>query len=124
MIDIKMKDYLNLINILTDMQKSIFLEFVGHSPVNRLLDFLLTGRDFDYTMTDLANKSGISWSTLHRIFPRFVKNKIVVQIRQIGRAKLYKLNQNNPIVQKFVALYDTILLQQLAKIEEKEIIAV
>ncbi|VVB81015.1 Uncharacterised protein [uncultured archaeon] len=106
------------------MERNVFLEFVGDTPVNRLLDFLLTGRDFDYTLTDLAKKAGISWSTLHRIFPRFVKNKIVVQIRQIGRAKLYKLNQNNPIVQKFVALYDTILLQQLAKIEEKEIITV
>lgn len=106
------------------MEKNAFLEFVGDTPVNRLLDFFMTGRDFDYTLTDLAKKSGISWSTLHRIFPRFVKNKIVMRTREVGRAKLHKLNLNNPIVKKFVALYDTILLQELAKIEEKEILTV
>ncbi len=30
----------------------------------------------------------------------------------------------NPIVQKFIGVYDTILLQQLAKAEEKEIVVV
>ncbi len=38
------------------MDHNAFLEFVGDTPVNRLLDFLLTGREFDYTLTDLAKK--------------------------------------------------------------------
>ena len=109
------------VHLQKDMEKNVFLEFVGDSPVNRLLDFLMTGRDFDYTLTDFAKKSGISWSTLHRIFPRFVKNKIVLQTRVIGRAKLYKLNTKNIVVQKFIALHDTILLQQLVLAGEKAI---
>lgn len=106
------------------MEKNAFLEFTGDTPVNRLLDFLMTGRDFDYTLTDLAKKSGISWSTLHRIFPRFVKNKIVVITRSVGRAKLCKLNLDSLLVKKFVAVYDTILLQSLSKAEEKELATV
>ena len=104
------------------MESNVFLEFVGDTPVNRLLDFFMTGRDFDYTLTDLAKKSNISWSTLHRIFPRLVKNKMVKQTREVGRAKLYKLNTDDLIVKKFVALYDTIILQQLAKAEQKELV--
>jgi len=104
------------------MEKNAFLEFVGDTPTHRLLDFLLTGRDFDYTLTDFANKAGISWSTVHRIFPRFIENKIVEKTRDVGRAKLYKLNLKNPVVQKFVALYDTILFQQFANAEEKEVL--
>lgn len=104
------------------MERNVFLEFVGDTPTNRLLDFLITGRDFDYTLTDLANKASVSWSTLHRIFPQFIKNNIVKQTREIGRAKLYKLNAENIVVKKFIALYDTILQQELLKAEEKELI--
>lgn len=57
----------------------------------------------------------MSWTTLHRIFPSFLKNEIVVEVRQIGRAKLYKLNTNNSLVKKFIDLYDSILLAQLEK---------
>ncbi len=96
-------------------EENAFLEFVGDTPTTRLIDFLITGREFDYTLTDLTNKAGVSWTTLHRIFPSFVKNKIVIEVRQIGRAKLYKLNANNPLVMKFVDLHNSILLNELNK---------
>ena len=97
-----------------------FLEFLGDNPHIRLLDFLISGREFDYTLTDLAENSGMSWSTLHRIFPVFEKKSIVVKTREVGRAKLFKLNQNNIRVKKLVLFYDTILKSQLESLEEKQ----
>lgn len=105
------------------MGANAFLEFVGDTPINRLLDFLITGRDFDYTLTNLANKSGVSWSTLHRIFPHFVKNEIVKLTREVGRARLYRINADNIIVTKFIALYDTIIIKELEKAQEELILA-
>lgn len=99
--------------------KSTFLDFIGDTPSTRLWDFLITGREFDYTLTDLAENAGVSWSTLHRILPNFEKNMIVVMTREIGRAKLYKLNQENVQVKKMVALYDSLLKEQLAQSKEK-----
>jgi hypothetical protein len=93
-------------------EKSLFLEFVGDSPTMRLLQHLIEGRDFDYTLTDLMN-AGLSWSTLNRIFPNFLKNKIVVQTRTIGRIKLYKLNTQNLFVKKLVELYDSMISRKL-----------
>ena len=107
-----------------DSDKSVFIEFMGDTPATRLLDFLITGRDFDYTLTDLAMKAGMSWSTLHRIFPKFVHNNIVVEVREVGRAKLYKLNIHNLFVQKLVDLYDVLLSQELKNSVEREMIAV
>ncbi|MBI4451603.1 hypothetical protein HY642_06530 [Candidatus Woesearchaeota archaeon] len=104
------------------MARDLWLEFAGNTPLNRLLGLMLTGREFEYTLTDLATKSDISWSTLHRIFPRLVKTGIVLQTRQIGRAKLYKLSAKNPVVVRLVALYDTILLQAIQRMQEKELI--
>ncbi len=97
-------------------EKSAFLEFIGDTSATRLLDFLVTGREFDYTLTDLANKAGVSWTTLHRIFPQFIKNKIVLEVRQIGRAKLYKLNVANLRVKKVIDLYDSIIVDELKRL--------
>ncbi|MFH1696141.1 MAG: hypothetical protein ABH850_07010 [Candidatus Micrarchaeota archaeon] len=97
-----------------------FLEFLGDNPHTRLLEFLITGREFDYTLTDLAENAGISWTNLHRIFPVFEKRKIVVKTREVGRAKLYKLNQQNNEVRKLILLYDSIIKSQLERLEEKQ----
>lgn len=90
-----------------------FLEFLGDNPNTRLLEVLITGREFDYSLTDLAKNAGIGWSTLHRVFPRFETQQIMVQTREIGRAKLFKLNQQNEEVQKLVEIYDNLLVKQL-----------
>ncbi len=105
-----------------EMDKSIFVEFMGDTPAIRLLDFLITGRDFDYTLTDLAAKAGLSWSTLHRIFPQFIAHQVVREVRTVGRAKLYTLNTHNLSVQKMIELYDTLLSQELQKAVHEELI--
>ena len=101
--------------------KSAFLEFVGDTPVTRLLDFLITGRDFDYTLTDLSTKAGISWTTLNRILPNLLKNSMIIETRKIGRIRLYKINTKNEIVRKIIEIYQLSLLNQLKKIDRKEI---
>ena len=105
-------------------EKTLFREFVGEYPGIRLLEFLIEGRFFDYTLTDIAEKAGVSWRTLHRIWPNFVKNKIVIITRTIGRAKLYKLNMENTAVIKLVELFDNLLEQSIDKVPTKEKLAV
>ena len=104
--------------------ESVFLKFVGDTPVTRLLNFLIIGRKFDYTLTDLANKAGISWTTLNRIFPKLRDQKIVVEVRQIGRARLYKLNVGNPNVKKMIELHKGILLENLKMMAGEKLIEV
>lgn len=103
-------------------EKSAFLEFVGDTPITRLLNFLIIGREFDYTLTDLANKAGISWTTLNRIFPKLLAQRIVIQVRQVGRAKLYKLNAANPLVKKMIELHKGILLENLKRAAEETLV--
>ena len=98
---------------------SLFLEFLGDNPRTRLLDFLITGRELDYSLTDLSENAGVSWTTLHRVFPNFEKQKIVVKTREIGRAKLYKLNMENDGVKILIKLYDKLLKLQLESAEDK-----
>jgi hypothetical protein len=45
--------------------------------------------------------------------------EIVVKTREIGRAKLYKLNQKNEELQKLVSIYTGLILKQIKQIEER-----
>ena len=107
----KVYKYKNTIKIMKE--KTLFRNFVGDYPTTRLLEFLIEGRAFDYTLTDISEGSEVSWRTLHRILPNFIKNKIIIITRTIGRVNLYKLNQENPAVKKLIELFDSILMSDL-----------
>lgn len=100
-------------------EESIFREFIGDSPTIRLLEFLIEGREMDYTLTDMTS-AGVSWTTLHRIFPKMLSSGIVKQTRTIGRAKLFRLNIENPSVRILVKLFDSLIMQELEKATTKE----
>lgn len=99
-------------------EESIFLDYVGDSPRMRVLQYLIEGRDFDYTLTDLLN-AGVSWGTLNQLVPRLVELGMVVKTRKIGRATLYKINGDNEATQQLIILYDKLILQQLNRKEQE-----
>ena len=105
------------------MEKSIFLEVVGESPRMKILQYLIEGRHFDFSLTDIAENSGVSWRTLHIIFPKLIKYGIVKKTREIGRAKLYIINKDNQIAKMLIELYDYIISSNLDQYKENEIIA-
>lgn len=85
--------------------KSIFLQIFGDTPILRVLDFLVINDDFDYSMTDIAELSGVGYATLKLFWPKLEKSKIVAKTREIGKAKLYRINIANPLVKKFKDFY-------------------
>ncbi len=99
-------------------EESLFLDYVGDTPRMRVLQYLIEGRDFDYTLTDLLN-AGVSWGTLNTLLPTLLELGIVIKTRKIGRATLYKINSNNVAAKQLIELYDILLLQKLDQLEEK-----
>ena len=95
-------------------EESIFLEHVGDSPRMRILQYLIEGREFDYTLTDMLN-SGVSWGTLNALIPKFLELKIIVKTRKIGRATLYKINKENVLVKQLIELYDKLILDSMER---------
>ncbi|PIU21423.1 MAG: hypothetical protein COT15_02450 [Candidatus Diapherotrites archaeon CG08_land_8_20_14_0_20_34_12] len=104
--------------------KEQFIQILGNNAKTRLLEFLIVGRDFDYCLSEIANKAEISWSSLHRIFPELEKNKIVIKSREIGRAKLYRINKENLFAKKMIELYDSLLLNKMEENQEKQMIKI
>lgn len=85
--------------------KTVFLEIFGDTPILRVLDFFVVNEEFDYSMTDIANLSGIGYSTLKLFWERLEREGIVTNTRTVGKAKMYRLNLANPIMKKFRDFY-------------------
>ena len=86
-------------------QKSVFLTEQGDSPKNRIWSFLIVHSEYDYSMKDIAKNSGVSYTTLKSVWKVYVKAGIVKQTRTIGKAKMFKLNRDNIVVEKFIDFY-------------------
>lgn len=93
---------------------------MGDSPMIRVLDYLITEKDLDFSITDIANNAGIGRATLYRIFDDLVKNEIIIHTREIGKAKLFKLNIDNPKIKKLIEIDDMLVLEELKSKSKKE----
>lgn len=91
------------------METTLFVKFLGDSPKIRVLDMLITGRELDYSISDIAEQAGIGRATFYRMMDELLKNKIITVTRKFGNIQLYKLNLNNEFVKGLVKLYDNVI---------------
>lgn len=104
-----------------DIEDTLFLKAFGiKSPVLKILDFLMDNKAYDYSKTDIAKGAGISRTTLSSAWENLEKNGLVIETREVGRAKMYKLNLTNPIARKFIELDNAICNYYASQLEEQE----
>ena len=96
--------------------------YFGNSLKIKVLEFLIEGRELDYPISDIAEGAGIGRTTLFRIWDDFVELGIVKNTRNIGNAKLYKLNISNPFVKKMADLFDTLVIEPLNKRKKVKVV--
>ena len=99
------KDYFYNINM-----ETLFRKVLGDTPKIRVLEFFIEGRELDYSISDIAEGAEIGRTTLFRIWNDLIKTKVIVPTRQIGNAKLFRLNIVNPFVKKFIEIFDEIII--------------
>jgi len=85
----------------------------------RVLDYLLTERELDFSITDMAENAGIGRATLYRIWEGLTKNEIIRHTRDVGKAKLFQLNTSNAKIRKLIEIYDMLTLEDLKKRSKK-----
>jgi len=101
--------------------ESSFVLVMGNTPFIRVVDFLLENRLFDYSKTDIARNADVGWSTLHGMWKVLERTKIVKRTRIIGKSKMFKLNEENPIVRKLIELDAKITELYADRIAEEEL---
>ena len=85
-------------------EKSVLIEFLGDNPLIRMIDFLIERKPFDCTKEEIIRETGISRASLFKYWNKLEEYGIVKKTRQVGRAELYVINEENPIVQKFLIM--------------------
>ena len=90
-----------------------FTKAVGNTPKIKVIEFLIEGRELDYSLSDIAKGAGIGRTTLFRIWEDLEDLNIVRYTRSIGNAKLYRLSTKNPLVKKLIRLFDFIVIEPL-----------
>ncbi len=90
-------------------ETTLFRELFGDTPKIRVLEYLLEGRELDHSIGDIADGAGINRVTLFRMWGKLEKPKIIIHTRDIGNAKLYKLNLGNPYVRILIEIFDKVI---------------
>lgn len=83
-------------------EKTIFIEYFGDSPTTRVLDFFIENDIWDYSKSDIFRETGVARTTLQDVIEGLINRNIVTKTRTIGRADLYQLNRENPIVKEMI----------------------
>lgn len=93
--------------------KSVFVEMFCNNPVAKVLDFLIIHDEFDYSMTDIAEFSGVGYSTLKLFWPNLESKGVVTCVRTVGKAKMFKLNYKNLSIEKLKIFYWSLAKQAI-----------
>ena len=102
-------------------EKSLFLEFFGDTPQFRIIDYLLENRLQDFTKTEISRGAGVSWAALFHHWDLLEAHNIVKLTRVVGRAKLYQINESEPIVKELKRV-ELLLIKSAANDEEEKMV--
>ena len=80
------------------------LESVFPCSTSKILDFLVTFKDFDYSISDISKNSGVGFkTTLHEI-RKLEEAGVIQRTRTVGKAIMYRLNADSPQARSIQAL--------------------
>lgn len=68
------------------------LENVFPCSESKILDFLVTFQDYDYSISDIAENSGVGFKTTLGVVKHLEDQQVIINTRNVGRALMFKLN--------------------------------
>lgn len=68
------------------------LESVFPGSTSKILDFLATFKNWDYSVSDISKNAGISFKTALNEIKNLERQGVVYRTRNVGKAIMYKLN--------------------------------
>jgi Fe2+ or Zn2+ uptake regulation protein len=94
-----------------DLGETLLIKMFGYSPKIRILDIFMDNPYFDFSKNELVKELGMSKQTLYKNFKDFEELGIVKVSRNIGRATMYRINMDHPLVKMLNEIVNEVSLQ-------------
>jgi len=107
-----------------DLGETILVKMFGYSPKLRILDIFMDNPYFDFNKSELAKELGMSKQTLYKNFKDLEDLGIVKVSRNIGRARMYRINMEHPLVKRLNEIVNEVSLQIAEQEMKKKVEAV
>ncbi len=79
-------------------EDGILSEIFSSRAVSQIVDFFLDHKEFDYSPSEIAQKTGLSFRTVFREIPNLEKYQLIYNTRVIGKTNMYMLNSDNSAI--------------------------
>jgi DNA replication protein DnaD len=76
----------------------ILSEIFSSRAAAQIIDFFLDHKEFDYSPSEIAQKTGLSFKTIFREIPNLEKYQLIKKNRKIGKTSMYILNSSLPAI--------------------------
>jgi predicted transcriptional regulator len=93
------------------------LEHLFPCSTSKILDFLCVYKKYDYSISDIAKNSGITFKTALNEIRKLEKQGVIVNSRIVGKAKMYQLNPDSTQAQSINKLALDLAFKRLQKIK-------
>ena len=99
---------------LSKKYESILIKTLGSSPKLRIIDLFLDNPLFDFTKEEVIEALGMSKQIFYKHFSDLEAYGMVKVSRRIGKAKLYRINVEHPLV-KMLRDYETKMSKEMVE---------
>lgn len=102
-----------------DTEGSLLVKAFGYSPKLRMVDIFLTNPYFDFSKEELAKELGISKQIVYKNVKDLEELGVVKVSRRVGRAVMYRINREHPLVKRLDEIVNEMSLQIAEREAEK-----
>lgn len=102
-----------------DLGETLFVKMFGYSPKLRILDIFLDNPYLDFSKSEVVRELRMSKQTFYKNFKDLEELGIVKPTRNIGRATMYRINREHPLVRKLNEIVNEVSLQIAEQEAEK-----
>lgn len=98
------------------VEETLFTSLMGNTPNSRVLELLILGKGFDYSLSDIVRGAHVSWVTVHRVVASLLKPNVIKHTRKVGAAKMYQINRESGSAKILIKLCMKTQLDHMNKI--------
>lgn len=92
---------------LISRENFVFDKIARGNPMMKIMDFLIQNEEKDFTITEISEGSRVGRTTIWNGLLGYILDEgLVIKTRNVGNARLYRLNINDEKVAALVSLHN------------------